>query len=360
MLALVIILGHILSALQLTASNPTDGAAGLGAVFFLGLVASSSSCLSLVGGLLLSLSATWREYSEKQTAWRRLQPLLLFNGGRLLGFFLLGGLIGILGSALHPSPRVTAYLTVFIAGVMVLIGLHLLQILPPLPFKNPFSGRLANRLVRMTRSASAPLALLLGALTFFVPCGFTQSTQLLALSSGTFRSGALIMTVFALGTLPSLLGISVISSLAGGDFLRWFLRFSGVLVVVLGLLNLKGGLLLLNVDVTAFLPATLSQEQDPNVSIDQNGLQIITVTVTDQGYIPNVFTIKAGLSTMVHAIAPQNLGGCATFLLVPAYNLRTPILQGENWLGPIENPQSDFILTCSMGMLRADVHVVPN
>jgi len=214
-------------------------------------------------------------------------------------------------------------------------------------------------MVRLTRSGSTPAAFLLGALTFFIPCGFTQSTQLLALGAGSFLGGALIMTTFALGTLPSLIGISIVSSLARGKFLQWFFAFSGMLVVVLGLLNLKGGLLLLNIDVQSLLPSSFTVEQDPNVAVDAEGKQIVSLTVTDQGYQPGAFTIRAGRETWIRAYAPLPVGGCATFLQAPAFNIQTPIAQGENWLGPIVNPQNDFVLTCSMGMFRADVHVIP-
>jgi sulfite exporter TauE/SafE len=357
-LALILILGKLLAPLGLTITTPADSTTGLGAVFLFGFVASSSSCLSLVGGLLLSLSIAWREVADRETPARRLLPLLLFNGGRLAGFFLLGGAIGALGAVLQPSLRSTGALTAVISAIMVLLGLHLLRLLPRFPFRSPFSGRVTNRLMRMARSGSAPIALLLGALTFFLPCGFTQSMQLFALSSGNFLKGGTIMLVFALGTLPSLLGISLLSSLAEGAFLRWFFKFSGMLVVVLGLLNLRGGLLLLGVDVVSFLPAPLAQDRDPSVSIDEQGRQVIAVTVTSLGYSPSSFTIRAGKETWVYAYAPEDVAGCAAFLTAPAYNLATPIQKGGNWLGPISDPRKDFSLTCSMGMYRAEVHVI--
>lgn len=46
--------------------------------------------------------------------------------------------------------------------------------------------------------------LIVGFATFFLPCGFTQSMQVAALSSGSFASGLAIMLAFALGTLPML------------------------------------------------------------------------------------------------------------------------------------------------------------
>jgi sulfite exporter TauE/SafE len=46
-----------------------------------------------------------------------------------------------------------------------------------------------------------------GALTFFLPCGFTFAMQLYALSTGNFWMGMAVMAIFAIGTLPGLLSI---------------------------------------------------------------------------------------------------------------------------------------------------------
>jgi hypothetical protein len=45
-----------------------------------------------------------------------------------------------------------------------------------------------------------------------------------------------------------------------------------------------------------------------------------------------------------------------TQLTAPEFNMSVSIKQGENWMGPM-TPKKDFVLACSMGMYRADVHV---
>ena len=204
----------------------------------------------------------------------------------------------------------------------------------------------------------------MGGLTFFLPCGFTQSMQLLALGSGNFLTGGMIMLVFALGTLPALLGISVMSSVLEGRSARWFLSFSGAVVLLLGFLNLQSGLLLMGYDASRVLRTTETAQatDDPYVTIDGQGRQIMSMYVSSEGYSPSNFTIRPGLETWVYAIAPNGVAGCASFLVDSTHNLQTPIKKGTNWLGPIAKsdlaPKTDFVLTCSMGMLRANVHVM--
>jgi sulfite exporter TauE/SafE len=276
-------------------------------------------------------------------------------------------LVGLAGNALTLSTKATGLLTVIIAIVMILLGLNILRIVPKRYCTLPLPRSFSKRIQALSASDHPFAPALLGALTFFLPCGFTQSMQLLALGTGSFLAGGTLMLVFALGTLPALIGLSAISSLVEGKTARWFLTFSGALVLMLGIWNFQNGLLLSGIDATGAVRTTLSRitgkqapagvTNDPNVSIDAQGRQIVAMTVTNAGYTPASFTIQPGMQTWIYAYAPQGVGGCASMLTDPTHNLSTPIVQGGNWLGPITNPKSDFVITCSMGMMRADIRV---
>lgn len=201
--------------------------------FIIGLVASVSSCLAVVGGLVLSLSATVARDKVSDT-----KPMILFHGGRLISFAVLGGILGVIGSAIGISFTVTAILGILASVVMIVLGLNLAGVfeknmitLPPGVF---------GFFRRMEHETIAPF--LVGVSTFFLPCGFTQAMQVAALSSGSFLSGLLIMTAFALGTLPMLALLSFGSaSLAQSKHASLFLKSAGVLVVGLGVFSLLAG-----------------------------------------------------------------------------------------------------------------------
>ena len=368
MLLLVIALYLVLKKFGLFSFvTSVEGAVGLGTVFLVGVVAATSSCLAVVGGLLLSVSAKWTESFHPATRWEKFRPLFLFNIGRLGGYFLLGGLAGLLGKSLTLSPYATGVLTVVIALVMIVLGLNILRILPKKYCRIPLPRAMTAHIQNLSQSESVGAPLLLGALTFFLPCGFTQSMQLLALGSGSFLAGGMIMLVFSLGTLPALLGLSVVSSVVEGKTAQWFLSFSGALVLLLGFLNLQSGLLLTGRDPLALIPGFRASpiaeaSNDPYVTIDAQGRQIMSMYVTSTGYSPENFTIRPGMETWVYAIAKDGVSGCASFLVDSTHGLQTPIQKGGNWLGPIAKtelaPKTDFVLTCSMGMLRANVHVM--
>lgn len=202
--------------------------------FIIGLIASVSSCLTIVGGLVLSLSAKMSQdnVSDTKTFW-------LFHIGRLVSFALLGGVLGAVGSAIGISFTVTAILGIVASVVMLLLGLNLMGVFAKSKITLP--AGVFNFFRRIEHKTLTPL--ILGFATFFLPCGFTQSMQVSALGSGSFTSGLLLMLAFALGTLPMLLVLSFGSaSFARGKYAPLFFKSSGVVVVGLGLFALLSGL----------------------------------------------------------------------------------------------------------------------
>lgn len=202
--------------------------------FIIGLIASVSSCLAIVGGLVLSLSAKISEDNVSDT-----KTFLLFHTGRIVSFAVLGGVLGAVGGAIGINFTLTAILGLLAALVMLMLGLNLVGVFAKNKIALP-SG-IFNFLRKIEHNTFTPLVL--GFATFFLPCGFTQSMQVSALGSGSFGSGMLIMLAFALGTLPMLLLLSFGSaSFAHGKHAPLFFKTAGIVVIGLGLFALLAGL----------------------------------------------------------------------------------------------------------------------
>ena len=129
---------------------------------------------------------------------------------------------------------------------MILLGLHMLRIIPSLSTILPGLPRAFPSACKRRPARRSAAAFALGAPTFFLPCGFTQALQLYVLGKASFTVGALTMLAFALGTLPALVSLSAISSFAQGAFQKHFMRFAGAAVVLLGIMNIQYGLVLTN------------------------------------------------------------------------------------------------------------------
>ena len=202
--------------------------------FIIGLIASVSSCLAIVGGLVLSLSAKISQDNVSDT-----KTFALFHIGRIGSFALLGGVLGLVGNAIGISFTFTAILGIIASLVMLFLGLNLVGVFEKNKITLP-SG-IFNFFRKIEHKTFTPLIIGFG--TFFLPCGFTQSMQVVALSSGSFISGMMIMLAFALGTLPVLLLLSFGgASLAHGKHAPLFFKSAGVLVIGLGIFALLAGL----------------------------------------------------------------------------------------------------------------------
>ena len=370
-LQLVLLFGAALTAafafgrfLPVGVSAKLSSASSFGSAFVIGLIASLTSCLAVVGGLLLAVAAKARErLGEDAGASARLMPTASFVAGRIISYGLLGGVLGFVGRAIAPSPAVTGALLVLAALMMLVTGLGILGLVPPwLRSALPRWPKALSRRAFTADSWSHPLApFLLGAATFFVPCGFTQSLQIYALTTGSFVRSALLLAAFALGTAPALLTLGWASSLLKGRFGRWFLWFAGALVVILGLWNLKGGLTLLGFRPEWPRPAATGAAlaADPNVKLE-NGVQVIRLRLSSSAlaYEPSdSYNVKVGVPVRLEVEGPGT--GCRSRLVIPRLGLGVDLNQTLNVLEFTPKDPGTYDFSCSMGMYPGRINVTP-
>ena len=212
-----------------------------GTAFFIGIIASLSTCMAVVGGLLLSMSATFAKEGDK------IKPQLMFHGGRIVAFFILGGVIGAIGSAFTLNTTATFILGVVIAIVMLILGINLLDVFPWAKRLQPSMPKFISKHAHGISTLNHTLTpLLVGIATFFLPCGFTQSMQLYTLTTGSFLEGGLTMLSFALGTLPVLALISFSSfSIQNSKKSGIFFKSAGLIVILFAVFNLINALVVI-------------------------------------------------------------------------------------------------------------------
>ncbi len=185
---------------------------------------SSGHCLAMCGGIALA------GHGNGGT-----QPVQLFayHAGRLFSYTLIGAVAG--GSAgllltqtcsdavLAVWPRVAAHLALIGIALAMLFGWRGLERIgrPLLPLWRklmPLAQRLRSR-------ASLTARFTLGMLWGWIPCGLVYAVAAAAAISGSASTGALLLLGFGIGTLPALLGGSVVmgngmQTLAGNALAR--------------------------------------------------------------------------------------------------------------------------------------------
>ncbi len=314
-------------------------------VLMVGLVAGVSTCMALVGGLVLSISARHAEAHPEISAKQKFTPHLYFNLGRVLGFGFLGGVLALLGSVVQPSASTLGVMTIVIGGVMIFLGLKLVEIFPALKEKSISLPKGISKFLGINKEQkeySHKGSFITGALTFFLPCGFTQAMQLYAVSSGSFFSGALIMSLFALGTAPGLLGIGGLASVFKGKKARVFFAATGLAVIILGWVNISNGSQLAFQRKVPGAGSAISTSSE---------VQEVKMTQSGSGYSPNTFTVEKGKKVrwIITSTAPFS---CASSIVMPKYGISKNLSKGENIIEFVPTETGEIPFSCSMGMYR--------
>jgi hypothetical protein len=193
--------------------------------------------------------------------------------------------------------------------------------------------------------------MIIGILTFFLPCGFTQAMQLAAVASGSFVGGAMIMGAFAIGTMPVLFSLGLGSSYARDKEFPLLKKFIGVIIVFFALYSINSGLLLSGANIS------LNPITDDGGNIGgggsgvqiKDGIQVVKMDV-DYGFSPNQFTIKKGVPVRFE-INGINVGGCVNSIVIPRLNLYKALSQGANILEFTPTESGDLPFSCGMGMV---------
>lgn len=237
-IALAFLIGFLLLQRAGLINLVTANKVSYGTAFVIGIIASLSTCMAVVGGLLLSMSATFAKEGDK------VKPQLMFHAGRMVAFFILGGVIGTLGAAFQLNGVGTLVLGLLIGLVMLILGINLLDVFDWAKKLQPSIPKfLSKHALGVSKANHTLTPLVVGVATFFLPCGFTQSMQLYALTTGSFLKGGLIMLSFALGTLPVLALISFSSfSVEKSAKKGIFFKTAGLIVILFALFNITNSL----------------------------------------------------------------------------------------------------------------------
>lgn len=314
---------------------------------FLGVVASLSTCLALTGGIVMSFGSLVHIHEgRKKHFLSRATPHIYFHIGRIGGFAVLGGLLGLIGSKINYSLTFTGYLTIFIAVVMFYIGLQILNIVPnitKLGFHLP--KFLSSKIHDLEKKDHHLMPVAIGVFTFFLPCGFTQSMQLAAVNSQSFLGGALIMGAFAIGTMPVLLSIGIGSTYAHKEKMRFFYHLIGVIVIFFSLYSLNSGLILAGSRTTIDFWNKGGESVSAEISED---FQIIKMDV-DWSFKPSQFEIKKGVPVRWE-INGINVSGCTNEIVIPQFNIRKKIDSGLNVIEFTPEKEGTIPFSCWMGM----------
>jgi len=175
----------------------------LGTVFIASLL-GSLHCVGMCGPFALLAG------SDKTRRGAAVVPTLAYSFGRLITYSIVGLIFGSLGMALNHGTSFSNWQqsATYVAGVlMILVGAIALarqfgmRIRLPSTFK-PLSKVVQAGFAKTRTMEPVPRALMIGALTSLMPCGWLYTFAITAAGTGSPLWGTLLMVTFWAGTVP--------------------------------------------------------------------------------------------------------------------------------------------------------------
>lgn len=321
--------------------------------FLTGLTTGGLSCLAVQGGLLASSI-------ESKNKWTSVTVFLLF---KLVAYILLGALLGALGSTLVLTPKLLGTLQIVAGVFMVWSAIRILDIHPIFRYGVIQPPRWVYRLLKnQTNHATLFGPAALGFLTVLMPCGVTQATMALAVTSGSPLMGAAIMGAFVLGTSPVFfaLGASIVGLLQK----KAFSLVAATVIVGFGMFTINGGVALRgsfytlqNIWRAAIMdPSELAAGARAARIVD--GMQSVQIDVRSNGYSASASTLKAGIPVRL-SLVTNKTQGCSLAFTIPEFNIsKTLPATGINTVEFTPTKPGRLAYTCGMGMYTGSFTVV--
>lgn len=331
---------------------------GYGLLFVVGLL-TGFHCVSMCGGFVVGYTAKNAEQGIKSH-----KSHLMYGVGKTLSYTIIGAVFGLIGSIITFTPMMRGVAGVVAGTFLIIYGINMLNLFPFLRKIAIHTPKSVSRFVGTeSKKHKSPLAIgLLNGL--MIACGPLQAIYIMAAGTGSAIEGAKILFVFALGTLPVMLSFGYITSFLSGKATRNILKFSGIVVIFLGLIMVNRGLALTGTGADAESLLTSATQGNDNAgsnplsgnpqsspSTVQDNYQTIRMDVIGSGYQPNYFVLKKGVPVK-WIITGKEITSCNKAIQVPKLGLQFDIKKGEQTIEFTPTEEGTISWSCWMGMLR--------
>jgi sulfite exporter TauE/SafE len=342
-------------------------------IFLTGLTTGGLTCAAMQGGLLASIIANQKKQeSRKGFGIDDWGPVTAFLSTKLVSHIVLGILLGLLGSVVELSLTVRLAFQAFAAFFMFATAMNLLEVHPIFRYVCFTPPKFIYKFIKKEQTGSLLFApAIFGVLTVFIPCGVTQAMAVLAINSGSWIQGGLIMGSFVLGTIPMFSLIGIGTAKLSEVWRKDFLTIASIALIFMALQSVNGILTVLNSPyslqrigpkIVRLLPpydkTAKKNAADPNVIVE-NGTQKVTLSVANNGYSPRYFRVKSGEPVELTLETKGDVYSCATaftFKAFDIYDVLKPVDTKVHKFTP--SKVGLYTFSCSMGMYSGTMEVI--
>ncbi len=201
--------------------------------FILGL-AGSLHCAGMCGPLVLAMT------SGSRGGTAGLPGMIAYHAGRVGTYAVLGVVFGMLGRSLALA-GLQRWVSIG-SGILLLVGLGSLLPAWGSTWAVAVVGALRRTAAPWMRDPTPTARMVLGSINGLLPCGLVYAAGVGSAAAGSLLESVAYMTVFGLGTLPMMLGLSISGRALPSRWrhgiqglVPWTLGVVGVLLIVRGL-----------------------------------------------------------------------------------------------------------------------------
>lgn len=189
-------------------------------------LSSSLHCIGMCGPLAAALPR------GTGSSGRLIGSRLLYQTGRICTYALLGTLAGGVGYSVHALGwQRNLYL---LTGLIMVLSLLVGTLFARSRSAQKYTGWISRLVAHELNHRAGPAYFSIGMLNGLLPCGMVFLALAGAASMGSMQGGALYMALFGLGTLPSMLAVSLAGMMAQQSLRGAFRRLSPVLIIIMG------------------------------------------------------------------------------------------------------------------------------
>jgi sulfite exporter TauE/SafE len=300
----------------------------------------------MCGGFVVSYTA--KDAKEGRKSYK---SHIMYGIGKTISYTFIGAIFGLFGSIITFTPKIRGIAGIAAGAFLIIFGINMLgfNLLRKFRLKTP---RIIQKFISSeSKENNGPFTTgLLNGL--MIACGPLQAIYILAAGTGSALEGAKMLFVFALGTLPIMLGFGLLTSIISKNATHKILKASGFIVILLGAIMLNRGLVLAGAgfDASSIINNAPSARPPAN-TISSDGYQTIRMNVTSNGWEPNSFVLKKGVPVK-WIINGKELNGCNNAIVVPDYELNFRINPGEQTIEFTPNKEGTVSWSCWMGMIK--------
>lgn len=203
----------------------------------IGLV-GSLHCIGMCGPIAVALPLGQKSWFDRSFG------ALLYNIGRSLTYGVMGAVFGLLGKGIEMA-GIQQWVSIVMGVVMIASVLFPFLFRGSLNFDritSGYAGRLIGRFRKLFGNQAKSNLFAIGLMNGLLPCGLVYVAVAGAINTNDVVLGTLFMIVFGLGTIPVMMGVSLLGNIISRNLRARLNKVVPVFIVLLGIIFILRGM----------------------------------------------------------------------------------------------------------------------